>query len=107
MENTARVSTNGFSNPTVMTRNGSASPSRTGLIAMSRNDAARSAKRKARHDDMSAQPASQMPDERELGLSEPERRRMLRKSETKVECMSRYASSITKMSALSACCASA
>ena len=89
MEKTARVRTKGFSNPTVMTRKGRASPSKTGFTVISRYQAVRRANMKARQEDVRAAEASQIPEERDWGRRERERRRMLRKRETKVECMRR------------------
>jgi hypothetical protein len=86
-EKTARVRTKGFSNPTVMTRKGRASPRRTGLMEMSRYEAVRRENMKATQEEQRARVASQNPREPELERREVERRRMLRYSETKVECM--------------------
>lgn len=77
-EKTARVRTKGFSNPTVMTRKGRASPSKTGLTLISRYHAVRRANMKATHDDASDRVASQNPSVPELGRSERDRRFMLR-----------------------------
>lgn len=58
----------------------------------------------AKQDETSVEAASQRPEEREWGRSERESRRILRKRETKVVCIRRYARSITKISAESAFC---
>jgi len=86
-EKTARVRTNGFSKPTVITRNGRASPRRTGLTLISRYHAVKRANMKATHDDASDRVASQNPSDPELGRSDLDRRFMLRYSDTNVECM--------------------